>query len=85
MQPPEPTSGLQQVHDLADFLIQLRSSRTLSRSLEDTLIGLWEKLEPHDQKPAVFQPRMKTPPKSRFQAAKTGKGPVSSNVEKTKS
>ena len=33
-QPPEPTSGLQQVHDLADFLVQLRSCRTLSRSQE---------------------------------------------------
>lgn len=72
------------MQDLADYLYELRSCRTLSRSQEDALIALWEKLEPQDKRPTVFQPRTKSPPKGRFQAAKTAKGPVKANEEKTK-
>ena len=33
---------MQQVHDLVDFLVTLRTCRTLTTAQQDTLIGLWE-------------------------------------------
>ncbi|XP_062609016.1 uncharacterized protein LOC134270784 [Saccostrea cucullata] len=82
---PDPASGMRQVHDLADFLLQLRECRTLTRTQQDQLISLWEKLEPRDQRPAVFQARTKSsPPKGRFMSSKTAKSPTKAGVEKTK-
>ncbi|XP_062605331.1 uncharacterized protein LOC134267127 [Saccostrea cucullata] len=81
----DPTSGMRQVHDLADFLLQLRECRTLTRTQQDQLISLWEKLEPRDQRPAVFQARPKSsPPKGRFMSSKTAISPPKAGVEKTK-
>nr|XP_034304497.1 uncharacterized protein LOC105331633 [Crassostrea gigas] len=81
---PEPTSGMQPVHDLADYLLQLRDCRTLTRTQQEQLAVLWDKLEPQDQRPVVFKPRARSSPKGRFMASKTGKSPVKANVEKTK-
>lgn len=81
---PEPTSGMQPVHDLADYLLQLRDCRTLTRTQQEQLAVLWDKLEPQDQRPAVFKPRTRSSPKGSFMASKTGKSPVKANVEKTK-
>lgn len=75
---------MQPVHDLADYLLQLRDCRTLTRTQQEQLAVLWDKLEPQDQRPAVFKPRTRSSPKGRFMASKTGKSPVKANVEKTK-
>ncbi|XP_065939336.1 uncharacterized protein [Magallana gigas] len=74
-------SGMQPVHDLADYLLQLR---TLTRTQQEQLVVLWDNLEPQDQRPAVFQSGTRSSPKGRFMASKTGKSPVKANVEKTK-
>ncbi|XP_062576191.1 uncharacterized protein LOC134238080 [Saccostrea cucullata] len=82
---PDPASGMRQVHALADFLLQLRECRTLTRTQQEQLISLWEKLQPRDQRPAVFQARPKSsPPKGRFMSSKTAKSPPKAGVEKTK-
>lgn len=49
---PEPTSGMQPVHDLADYLLQLRECRTLTRTQQEQLVILRDKLEPNDQRPS---------------------------------
>lgn len=63
-------SGMQPVHDLADYLLQLRDCRTLTRTQQGQLAVFWDKLEPHDQRPAVFQPRTRSSSKGRFMASK---------------
>ncbi|CAC5390846.1 unnamed protein product [Mytilus coruscus] len=81
----DPSDGLQHVHNLADYLVQLDATRSLSRSQEEQAIALWDRLCPFDKRATIMQPKTKSNPRGRFMSSKTSKGPVKSNEEKTKS